>query len=210
VFDSFQVDRHVHFKGKVSALEAELECWRPEMKMRVPAKFHAYIVRTMDQVRRVLSPILIQGYQLEACKKDCIVFWSGNGSAALAKCPKCGAKRDCNKAPRRIVHYYSLEEYIRVLMRIPAFERATRKETILNDMASPVFEDVAQGTTFADQMRSCQDADNVFPLLGYLDALLVEENPPASLAPFLAANAALPVHVRFKFSAMMLLALLPK
>lgn len=91
---------------------------------------------------------------------------------------------------------------------IPAFERAMRRSLIqrkvLNsDLLDPSYS-LFNGSIFEEKFANSRDAAYLMPVTSYLDGLLVLENPQTSLSPLLCKNAALPLFLRSKFGAMML------
>ena len=152
----------------------------------------------------------MDGYTHDACPKCKLLFI--NSRMTHNVCSGCGEKRCLFGKPRLVVHFYSVEDYITRFLRLPAYAHATHRASIelsLSNLAD--IGDILGGNLFREKYEKLKEkhpaVEHLFVFVFHTDAIKILDFPTASVTPFLAVNAALPAHIRFKFCAILLLAL---
>jgi hypothetical protein len=201
------VDKHLHFKDSIASFDANLELWKQEFLQLVPPEFKEYCPTTYEQVVRILSPLCFRGYECRACKNCHQVFWGAQANDKV--CSICWL----SGSPCLIVQYYSVAEYIRRLLLIPAYAHASRRAAIEERITHAEVGDVLSGKLFLNkyqQLSQKHDFSYLFAFIFHTDGIKLVEFPVASVTPFLAVNACLPLHIRFKFDAILCLSIFPR
>ena len=197
--------KFINCKQIQRAFNDELKLWTPEMKLIVPAHLHDYIPTSFDHALRMIAPVTMKGYQRDVCSKDNNVF---QGTEHL--CRICRGPRFANGKPVKTITYYSIEEFVRILMSLPGYAEAMKIQNVIAQLESDRYMDIVHGQLFNEALEKVGDAEYIIPLIMHGDSITIHEHPQASVTPILGVNALLPRSIRWKFTAVLMLALFPR
>ena len=118
-------------------------------------------------------------------------------------------------SPRSIIQYYSIEQYIRRVLLIPAYAATCSIRSISERVFESLinFGDILQGRLFLDEYEKITKKhrlDYLFAFVFHNDSLKLLDFSVSSVTPILAFNCCLPPAVRFKFGAMICLSIFPR
>jgi hypothetical protein len=206
------IDKHFHCKDTAVSFNMGLKIWQAEFRNIVPFELVEYVPTKYEQFLRILSPLFLEGYTRLACSICNQLFAEPRDRVNSRRdlCLSCKAEQSTLE-----IQYYSIESYIRRVLLIPAYSQCCSKEFIEHRLNQPTtFGDVLQGGIFRDKYRELVRKE---PSIQYLivfmihnDSIKLLDFPVSSVTPMLAVNLALPLNVRFKFGAIICLALFPR